>query len=110
MLIASMCEKDRTGGCREDTTEWLNNNKDKAGKRRVSMCREPPVYGQGAVPKLLSQKLKDLILTVYLLRARPSPWGSFNSPVHPESGVLLLPSRKRKLRERGKIHTRTHDQ
>ena len=59
LLIASMCEKDRTGGCREDTTEWLNNNKDKAGKRRVSMCREPPVYGPGAVPKLLSQKLKD---------------------------------------------------
>ena len=58
LLIASMCERDRTGGCREDTTEWLNNE-DKAGNRGVSMCQRPPMYGPGAVAKLLSQKLKD---------------------------------------------------
>ena len=114
LLIASMCEKDRTGGCREDTTEWLNNNKDKAGKRRVSMCREPLCMAQGLSQNCSPRSSKTtvqnlwLILTVYLLHARPSPWGSLilQCTLNQESSFY----RKRKLREHGKIHTRTHDQ
>lgn len=50
----------------------------------------------GATQELAKQKLEDAVLEIYsyhlfvhLLCARPSPWGSLNSLVHSEAGVLM---------------------
>lgn len=96
-----------------------------AGEQRARLSAngtEPVVclrtaYSTGTAQELLSQKLRKslfrnlwLSFTVHLLCASPSSWGSFNSQVYPEAGDLILRLRKRKLREQGKIHSKTHDQ